>query len=318
MRTIDQFTALPDAARGLSIALGNFDGVHKGHVQVIRSAAKAASAKKCDLGVAVFHPHPKQFFMPSSAPSNLQSAAGRARSIQNLGAKVFYQLPFDRAMSLMSDADFAQKVLHEGLGITHVSVGENYRFGRDRVGTATSLQALGQQFGFSVDAVPLAGGEQRYSSTRVREALQAGDCETASSILGRLWSVEGRVEFGQQRGRTIGVPTANLSLAEYIRPRFGVYAAFAQIEGEGPVLPGVVNIGTRPTLEGKEERLEMHLFDFTGDLYGRMLDVSLLHFLRDEKKFDGLDQLKNQIGQDIKKAQKLTHAYLQVDPTGSS
>ena len=224
-----------------------------------------------------------------------------------------YNLPFDRAMSLMSDREFAQKVLRDGLGIRHVSVGENYHFGRDRMGDVASLIEFGKEFGFCVDAVELAGEETRFSSTAVRKALQAGDCETATSILGRMWSIRGRVEFGQQRGRTIGVPTANLSLGEYLRPRFGVYSAFAQIEGEGPLLSGVVNIGTRPTLDGKEERLEIHLFDFTGDLYGRLLEVSLLRFIRPEQKFDGLPALQEQIATDIKTAQDHTSRYLRLD-----
>ncbi len=318
MQILDQYKKLDAENRGAAIALGNFDGVHKGHREVIASAARAANQLSCPLGVAVFHPHPKQFFMPSAPPSRLQSDAARADSIQGLGAQLLYMLPFDRAMSLMTDREFARDVLHDGLGIRHVSVGENYHFGKDRMGTVSSLSALGEEFGFGVDAVKLAGSEHRFSSTRVREALQDGNCDAASAILGRLWTLEGRVEFGQQRGRTIGVPTANLSLADYLRPRFGVYAAFAQIEGEGPLLPGVVNIGVRPTLEGKDERLEIHLFDFTGDLYGRVLKVSLLEFIRDEKKFDGLAALQAQIGLDIDTAVTATTRYLQVDRAGST
>jgi len=318
MQIIDQYTGLGDKQIGAAIALGNFDGVHKGHLEVIGSAANVAKQLGCPLGVAVFHPHPKKFFVPSAKPSRLQSNAARAQSLSDLGAKLLYRLPFDRTMSLMSDRQFAAQVLHEGLQVRHVSVGENYRFGRDRMGDVASLIKFGKQFGFSVDAVALAGGKSRYSSTAIREALMAGDCQTATEILGRMWVVEGRVEFGQQRGRTIGVPTANLSLGEYIRPRFGVYAAFARIEGEGELLPGVVNIGTRPTMDGKEERLEMHLFDFTGDLYGRSLQVSLLEFIRDEKKFDGLPALQEQIAKDIKTARQLTAVTLPVDRASST
>lgn len=318
MRIINQYTGLAAKQRGASIALGNFDGVHKGHGEVLGSAVRVAEKRSSPVAAAVFHPHPKSFFVPSAPPSRLQSNAARALSLNKLGAKMLYMLPFDREMSLMSDREFAQQVLCDGLGVRHVSVGENYHFGRDRMGTASSLAQLGKEFGFSVDAVKLAGGKNRYSSTRIREALRRGDCGTASDILGRMWTIEGRVEFGQQRGRTIGVPTANLSLGEYLRPRFGVYAAFAKIENDGPLLPGVVNVGTRPTLEGKEERLEIHLFDFTGDLYGRILEVSLLSFIRDEKKFDGLPALQAQIATDIETARKLTAVTLQVDQTGSN
>jgi riboflavin kinase/FMN adenylyltransferase len=318
MQIIDQYTGLDVKQTGAAIALGNFDGVHKGHLEVIGSAASVAKKFSCPLGVAVFHPHPKKFFVPSAEPSRLQSNAARAKSLSDLGSELLYRLPFDRAMSMMSDREFAAQVLRDGLKVRHVSVGENYRFGRDRMGDVASLATLGEEFGFSVAAIKMAGNANRYSSTAVREALMAGDCKTATEMLGRMWSVQGRVEFGQQRGRTIGVPTANLSLGEYIRPRFGVYAAFAQVEGEGVLLPGVVNIGTRPTMDGKEERLEIHLFDFTGDLYGRLLEVSLLEFIRDEKKFDGLPALQEQIAKDIKTARQLTAVTLPVDRASST
>lgn len=316
---IGQIAGLDRAERGAAIAMGNFDGVHKGHRKVIASAAQAADRLDAPLGVAVFHPHPRKFFQPSANPARLQSNAGRARELGRLGVKFLYAIPFDRSLSMMTDEEFAKTVLVDGFGIRHVSVGANYHFGRNRMGNAESLTRLGHEMGFSVDVVDLQGDDAfAFSSTRVREALKTGDCETAADILGRLWAIEARVEFGDQRGRTIGFPTANLELGEYLRPRSGVYAAFARVEGEGPWLPGVANIGHRPTVGGTQERLEIHLFDFAGDLYGRSLEVSLLHFLRDEKKFDGLDALKTQIGKDVETAKALTSDYLSMDRTGST
>ncbi len=303
MQIFDQYTDIPQAARGTAIAMGNFDGVHRGHQLVIKSAAQAAQKLGVPLGVAVFKPHPKQFFQPGSAPEQVQSDAARARTLEALGVDYLFVLPFDRTMSLMDDETFVRDVLVKGLGISHVSVGADFHYGRDRVGDTASLQRYGKAYGFGVDIVGLDGeAEEKFSSSAIRAALKAGEPEKAAKILGRPWTMEGLVERGEQRGRTIGVPTANLSLNDYVRPRFGVYAGRARIDGRGAALPGVINVGVRPTVDGAEERLEIYLFDFAGDLYGRMLEVSLEHFIRDEKKFSGLEALKAQIAEDIETA----------------
>lgn len=317
MEAYDRYRDLPAKARGAAIAMGNFDGLHCGHRAVIDSARTAAKTLHAPLGVAVFNPHPKQFFAPGAPAEHLQSDAARARMLDALGVDLLYRLPFERSMSLMDDRAFVRDVLVDGLGIRHVSVGADFHYGRNRVGDAASLRAFGDEYGFGVAIVDLFGENgEKYSSTAVRRALKAGDVHTAAHILGRPWSMEGLVLRGDQRGRTIGVPTANLALDDYVRPRFGVYAGHGRIDGKGPALPGVINIGKRPTVGGEEERLEIHLFDFAGDLYGRMLEVTLEHFLRDEKKFASLDALKEQIAKDMDQARALLQRTAKVDRAG--
>ncbi len=317
MTPFDRYRDIPDAARGAAIAMGNFDGVHLGHQIVIQSAAETAKKLDKPMGVAVFNPHPRRFFQPGGAPELLQSDVARARFLESLGVDYLFALPFDRTMSLMDDRAFVRDVLVDGLGISHVSVGADFHYGRDRVGDAQSLARFGDDYDFSVDIVGLQGENGgKYSSSSIRAALKAGDPQKAASILGRPWSMEGLVVRGEQRGRTIGVPTANLSLTDYVRPRFGVYAGRARIDGQGPALPGVINVGVRPTVDGSEERLEIFLFDFAGDLYGRTLEVSLERFIRDEKKFASFDDLKIQIANDIETARTLISQDIEVDRAG--
>lgn len=315
IEVFDRFTDLPGAARGAAIAMGNFDGVHIGHRRVIESAKTAAHAHNCPVGVAVFNPHPRRFFQPGIALERLQSDGARARLLGQMGVNALYALPFDRTMSLMDDRGFVRDVLVQGLGVRHVSVGADFHYGRDRIGDATSLRHFGEEYGFSVDIVPLKGDgtDEKYSSTAVRRALKEGEATLAAQILGRPWTIEGLVERGEQRGRTIGIPTANLSMGDYVRPRYGVYAGHARIDAQGTALPGIINIGVRPTVDGTEERLEIYLFDFAGDLYGRVLEVSLEGFIRDEQKFAGLEALKAQINEDIEQARAMLAKTTKVD-----
>ncbi len=314
MQIFEHYKNIPGDARGTAIAMGNFDGVHLGHRVVIDRAAQAAKSLDVPLGVAIFNPHPRRFFQPGSAPERLQSDAARARVLDALGVSYLFALPFDRAMSLMNDRVFARDVLVGGLGISHVSVGADFHYGRDRVGDTNSLQGFGEDYGFGVDIVSLKGGvDEKHSSTAVRHALKKGDVVRATNILGRPWNIEGLVMRGEQRGRTIGVPTANLSLGDYVQPRFGVYAGRARIGAKGAYLPGVINVGVRPTVDGDEPRLEIYLFDFAGDLYGRTLEVTLEHFIRDEQKFSGLDELKAQIARDIETARDALAQDIEVD-----
>lgn len=317
-KVYDNFTDLPETARGAAIAMGNFDGLHRGHRRVINSAERAAQSMDWPLGVAVFNPHPRRFFQPGIALERLQSDAARMRLLGDIGVDALYALPFDRTMSLMDDRGFVRDVLVQGLGVRHVSVGADFHYGRDRVGNAQSLRHYGQEYGFGVDIVALEGegAGEKYSSTSVRRALKEGDVARATEILGRPWTVESLVERGEQRGRTIGIPTANLSLGDYVRPRFGVYAGFARIDAQGTFLPGIINVGVRPTVDGACERLEIHLLDFAGDLYGRTLEVSLEGFIRDEQKFSGLDALKAQIATDIETARICLARTTKVDRAG--
>jgi len=291
------------------VAIGNFDGVHLGHQAVIGHAVSRAEALAIPSAVLTFEPHPRMLFKPESEPFRLTPLRPKAHAIEALGIDVMVVLAFDRALSQKSAEDFVEDVLVTGMAVGHVVVGEDFVFGHDRLGTVESLARMGDRLGFTVTALkPVAGPEGTvYSSTAVREALKAGEPRRAAALLGRAWEIEGRVEHGDARGRQLGFPTANIGLGEYLRPAFGVYAVQAGVDhgAETEWHPGVANLGRRPTVAGSVERLEVHLFDFEGDLYGRHLRVRLIEFLRPEKKFDGLDALRAQIARDCAAARAL-------------
>lgn len=314
MRSVHALTPADQPPRGASVALGNFDGLHLGHQAVIaaaRAARQGDAAPKGLLGVAVFDPHPRRFFVPHAEPFRILSDTVRDRLLGELGVDVLYRIPFDRTLSLMDDRSFATVVLREALGVSHVAIGADFRFGRDRVGDSASLEVLGRELGFGVTSLGPVGAigadgkaAARVSSTAIREAIKAGDMAQAAQLMTRPWIVDGVVERGEQRGRTIGFPTANLSLGDLVRPKLGVYAVAARIEGYPALVKGVANIGRRPTFGGEDERLEVHLFDFSGDLYGRRIEVEVRAFLRAERKFDGLEALKAQIAADAQAARE--------------
>ncbi len=231
----------------------------------------------------------------------------RDRLLDEMGVDALYRIPFDRTLSLMDDRAFARDVLAGALGIAHVAVGEDFRFGRDRVGDVESLTRLGRELGFGVSVVAPVGGAdaERVSSSAVRGAIRAGDMAAAARMMTRPWIVDGVVQRGDQRGRGIGFPTANVPLGELVRPRLGVYAVTVRIEGEREERPGVANIGRRPTFGGEDERLEAHLFDFEGDLYGRRIEVAVRAFVREERRFDGIEALKAQIAADAAAAREM-------------
>ncbi|MBC6981022.1 bifunctional riboflavin kinase/FAD synthetase [Caulobacter sp. 17J80-11] len=297
---------LPAEVRGASVALGNFDGVHRGHRRVIADAAQAAARLKAPLGVISFDPHPRRLFQPDAEPFHVMSLGQQARALEALGVDLFYVLPFDAEMAAMSDHAFAEQVLAQGLGARHVAVGFDVTYGKGRTGSPQSLAEDGRRLGFSVSVAERAADDRdvKYSSSAVRDALKAGRPEEAGEILGRPFAIEGQVVHGDKRGRTIGFPTLNVSLSDYVRPAFGVYATRTRLE-DGREVPGVSNLGRRPTVNGADERLETHLFDFDEDLYGQTVETALLAFLRPEQKFDGLDALKAQIAADAQAARDL-------------
>ncbi len=302
---------VPESARGAAIALGNFDGVHVGHQAVAGSARAAGRALGAGFGVAVFSPHPRRVFQPNAPPFLLQTAAQRARALARLGAAYLFEIGFDPALAGLSDREFCERVLVGRLGVRHVSVGADFRYGRARMGDITSLAAHGAEFGFSVaavDAVDDDAGHQKVSSSSVREAVRRGAMDEAAQMLGRPWAVEGEVLRGFQRGRTLGVPTANIALGAYVRPRLGVYGARVDI-GAGAPIAAAVSVGVNPSVGGlPEPLLEAHLLDFSGDLYGRIIEVAFVRFLRDEAHFDSLDALKAQMARDIVAARSLLSA----------
>ena len=313
MRLFRHFSPFPDDARGAVMSLGNFDGVHRGHQAVISRSAAVARAERRPHGVVTFEPHPRTLFRPDDPPFRLTPLRVKAHQLDALGVKLMVTLHFDAEFAERSAENFVTEVLHQGLGIGHVVTGYDFVFGKGRAGDAGLLQKMGGELGFGVTIVPPVASEAGavFSATRIRELLVAAQPKEAAALLGRPWEIDGRVEKGDQRGRTIGFPTANVALGDYLRPAPGVYAVRAGIERGSSIEwhDAVANIGTRPTVNGTDLRLEVHLFDFDGDLYGLHLRVALIDWIRAERKFSGLDELKTQIARDAATARglHLTH-----------
>ncbi len=290
---------LPDRLRGAAVAIGAFDGVHRGHQAVIAQARAAAGRLAVPLAVVSFDPHPRRWFQPDAAPFRLMTAGQMARALAPMGVDRLFLLPFDTTMAALTDEAFAREVLRDGLGIAHAAVGFDFTYGKGRTGSAEGLRRQGEALGFGVTVVERVddGDGLKLSSSGVREALKAGDMPRAAAILGRPFAIEGEVIHGDKRGRTIGVPTANVSMADYMRPAYGVYATRTRLP-DGRVVDGVANLGVRPMFEIEQPLLEVWLFDFDGDLYGQTVETRLIALLRGEMAFDGLEALKTQINVD--------------------
>ena len=302
MTVIAHYRDVPVSARGFSVALGNFDGVHAGHRAVLEGAVAAGGR----LGVATFEPPPRAFFRPDDPPFRIYRPARRNARLAELGAEAVYELPFNADMAAMTDAAFARAVLKDGIGASHVTVGFDFRFGRGRMGDANRLASLGRALGFGVTIVEkIEALGAKASSTGIREALIAGEPEKAAEILGHDWIVDGTVEHGEKRGRTIGFPTANLHLGELIHPRHGVYAVRARVAGETEWRAGVANFGRTPTTGIRDPLLETFIFDFDRDIYGQHLEVALVGYLRPELKFDGVDPMVAQMQLDVAEAKSV-------------
>ncbi len=308
MRVFRHYTELPASVRECVVALGNFDGVHPGHQTVIGTAKELARQLAAPSGVMTFEPHPRSVFQPGIEPFRLTPFRIKTRVIEDLGPDFLIMQHFDLAFAGHSAEAFVEEVLVAGLKVRHVVVGYDYEFGKGRRGGVDLLAAMAARHGFGLTCVPAvaAGDGHVYSSTAIRQALVAGNPREAARLLGRPWELEGRVEHGDARGRQIGFPTANVEMADYLRPATGVYAVLAGVDQGGRTLwrPGVANFGRRPTFDKSEPLLEVHLFDFDGDLYGRHLRVALMEYLRPERKFAGLDALKSQISEDCAQARR--------------
>lgn len=297
--------------KGAVVAIGNFDGVHRGHQALIARVRDHAHAQGKPAAVLAFEPHPQEFFRPSAESFRLTPFRVKARLLAEQGVDVMFALPFDAQMASKSAQQFVMDVLIGGLGVSGVLVGADFQFGKGRTGDATVLSYMGEMEGFCVEIfepVIIGDGAGKISSTHIREALKSGKPDVAAKLLGHFWSVEGRVEHGDKRGRTIGVPTANMRLNDTLHPAYGVYAVRATIyEDDKPVSRhgGVANFGIRPMWETKEPLLETWLFDFDGDLYGKHLAVEFVHYIRGEAKLDGLDALKAQIAKDAEEARSV-------------
>ncbi len=309
MRIFRHYENLPDDLKGAAIAIGNFDGVHLGHRGVIGEASRIARAAGIPWGVMTFEPHPRMFFKPDQPSFRITPLRAKSHAIAALDADFMVVLRFDAELAGLSARDFVESVLVGSLGVSHVVCGYDFSFGKGREGDCEFLLHAGKDNGFgltAVGAIDDPAGEA-YSSTRVRTCLQNGDPKGAAALLDRPFEIAGRVNHGDQRGRTIGFPTANIHLDDYLEPRRGVYAVRAAIETtDEPVwINGVANLGIRPTFDKTEPVLEVFVFDFDEDLYDRHLRVQLIDFIRPEQKFDGLDALKSQIAEDCERAKAI-------------
>lgn len=311
MRIIRDYSYVDAADRGASAAIGNFDGVHLGHRSVIDMARAAAAQIGAPLGVMTFEPHPRQFFAPDAPPFRLMSREARAHRLEKLGVDRLYELNFNAGMSSLTPRDFAQRVIADGLGLKHIVIGADFCFGKGRAGTAQDLVAFGAEMGFGVTiAQLLEGSAGAVSSTAIRNALTEGQPREAAAMLGHWHRIEGRVITGDQRGRELGYPTANMSIDGLHPPRFGVYAVLVDVL-EGPhrgSYHGAASMGVRPMFGVNKPNLETFLFDFKGDLYGVPLSVGLVEFLRPEEKFDGLEALITQMDADCARARAILAA----------
>ncbi len=299
MEVVRTWQGLPDALRGATVALGNFDGVHLGHAHVLRLAHGARPGAR--LAVLTFEPHPREHFRPDDPPFRLTLAAERQAALAALGVQVLYELAFDDAFSWLPAEEFVGGVLHDGIGAAHLTCGPDFAFGHRRGGDVGFLAARAEALGIGLTvAPPLLESGAPVSSTRIRRLLQDAYPEKAAQELGRPWAVRGPVTHGDARGRTIGYPTANVPLGRHLEPARGVYAVTARLP-DGTQVPGVANIGRRPTVaEGAISRVEAHLFDWSGDLYGT--DIAA------ERKFGSFEELRGQIVTDAAQARAVLGA----------
>ena len=297
---------LDPSTRGASVAMGNFDGVHRGHQAVIDLARGPAP-----LGIVTFEPHPRQFFAPGAPAFRLMNAEARANRLARLGVQHLFQLPFDTALASLAPEGFVDRVLHDGLGISHVVVGADFSFGKDRAGTAPDLARLCAARGIRCTIAPLvADNGTEISSTNIRRALTEGRPRDAATMLGHWHRIDGEVLHGEKRGRDLGFPTANMSVEGLHLPRLGVYAVLADIL-TGPhqgSYHGAASLGVRPMFGENRPNLETHLLDFKGDLYGHHLSIALVDYLRPELKFDGLPALITQMDADCARARAILSA----------
>lgn len=296
MQEFDRYSDLPDDARGCVVVIGNFDGVHKGHQALIAQARKIADVKGLRLGVLTFEPHPRTLFRPDEPPCRITPKPLKAQRMRSCGVDVLFNVPFDWDFASRSADDFVQDVLKSGLGAAHIVVGYDFKFGQLRAGTPQTIRDAGIEVSV-IDEVRIAP-EEDLSSSRIRQFLRRGQIAEANHLLGWEWEMSGAVFRGDQRGRELGFPTANVALGEVIHPAYGIYAVFVQIEGEDEWRMGATNIGIRPMFTVPTAQVETYIFDFNGDLYDKVLRIKPVKRLRSEAKFASLEALIAQMEKD--------------------
>ena len=305
MIRLDGHNRIEGALRGGVIALGNFDGFHAGHQAVVGRAVRHAQDEGRPAIVATFDPHPVRFFKPDVPPFRLTTLDQRQELFAAAGADAMLVLPFDAALAGTTAQDFITGLLLDRYGAAGVVTGADFVFGKGRGGDVVTLADHARRLGFFTEMVaPVDDAEEVISSSRIREALQSGDCETATRLLTRPFTVRGRVQHGDKNGRLLGFPTANLEMGQYLRPRYGIYAVTGRLP-DGRVLKGAANFGIRPSFDPPKELLEPHFFDFAEELYGQEIDVAFHAFIRPEAKFDDMDALMAQIAADCEEARRL-------------
>ncbi len=306
MRVIRDYQYLDAQDRGATAAIGNFDGVHVGHQSVIDLARQAEP--DAPLGIVTFEPHPREFFAPHAPPFRLMSREARASRLEKLGVERLYELNFNAQLASLSPREFAQRVIADGFGLRHVIVGADFCFGKGRAGTAAHLTEFGAEMGFGVTIAPLLErSDNTVSSTAIRTALSEGRTRDAAAMLGHWHRIEGPVIGGEQRGRELGYPTANMSIEGLHPPAFGVYAVLVDVldGAHAGSFHGVASLGVRPMFGENRPNLETFIFDFKGDIYGAHLSVALVDYLRGEEKFDSLDALITQMDADSAQAREI-------------
>ncbi|HEC83979.1 MAG: bifunctional riboflavin kinase/FAD synthetase [Candidatus Parabeggiatoa sp. nov. 2] len=302
MEFIRNLSQLRPRHQGCVATIGNFDGLHLGHQAVLQQLIAKANQLQLPTLVTIFEPQPQEFFAPDTAPARLTRRREKLIAMRRYGVDRVLCLRFDAQFAALSAEAFIQQVLVKGLGVRHLVVGDDFRFGQGRSGNFAALQQAGKHYGFAVESQHtfLMGGE-RVSSTRVRQALMQGDMQGANELLGRPFTLWGRVRYGQQRGRSIGFPTANIFLHRPVSPLNGVFAVYLHGFTKKP-LAGVANLGTRPTVDGSQLLLEVHLFGFKETIYGHSVEVEFVRKLRDEQRFASIEALKQQIDIDVRLA----------------
>lgn len=305
MERLDGSSAVPAPLRGGVVALGNFDGFHLGHQAVVARAVARARERGVPAIVATFDPHPRRFFQPDTPPFRLTTLDQRQRLFAAAGAQAMLVFRFDAALAGLSAGEFARQRLTDLVGASGVVTGQDFTFGKGRGGNPEVLKALGEALGFTAETVqPVGEGSTPFSSSRIRDYLREGRPREAAYLLTRPFAIEGEVIGGAKLGRTLGYPTANMLLGNYLRPAYGIYAVRGRLP-DGRMLDGVANLGIRPSFDPPQELLESFFFDFSGDLYGRVIEVQLIEYLRPEAKFDDLESLKAQMDRDAAQARAL-------------